>query len=375
MSSVKNITFYTEDDCLVKVVFEGDGEILYHEYDVDKSKESIILTPAEARDSKAFKNPNLRKTSSKTLNFYLKVYNDEYYIELENSWIKKSIKIPLSNVESLSDLSDNFDELKDSMPNHYFDFLKVLKEGKKRRVNYKCGDIFRVDLDVNHFVYGVIIGKFSDFREDRLIRDEHPLSFMMAVPVMTRLFDTVSDNPYLLYDDLVDIPLLSPTYVMDNSFISNTYSIVDHKELVESDIEFPMHCLATYKTSFDAKGTSLGINNYEHIRHLISLKQKVFITLSWGFGSITVSDDDLMKKEFPLDDFNLIGNIDIGFGYNISVLNDKPVYNYDNNFKYHSKRKEVFEYFNLDSDISFDDFNKNNNGMTKDEYLKYISLK
>jgi len=96
----------------------------------------------------------------------------------------------------------------------------------------------------------------------------------------------------------------------------------------------------------------------------------VNIILSWGFGMIEVSDDEV-KANIP--------TFDTTPNYRASVTNDVGTGSFDENNRINEYEatiyKSVYDYFKLPYDISFDDFNSRFGGFTRQQYIDLLKEK
>lgn len=148
-------------------------------------------------------------------------------------------------------------------------------------------------------------------------------------------------------EKLKSYPLGDTFIMMDNQIIWGDYDIVDSKLLELSDIHFPIQA-----------GASLDIQDLEYYR------------LCWGFGMV-VKD---MNHKLPdaLDNSDIMRHsCYIGVSKSYLEHDIKLAANYREGLS--ALEQQVFQYFNLPLNMTFDEFNQKYGGKTKEEYLVYAN--
>lgn len=62
-----------------------------------------------------------------------------------------------------------------------------MKNTPCRPTKYFIGDIFRFEIDLNHYGFGLIIGQLRKIQKDSLFRDEHILNDTSGMTLLVRL--------------------------------------------------------------------------------------------------------------------------------------------------------------------------------------------
>ena len=106
------------------------------------------------------------------------------------------------------------------------------------------------------------------------------------------------------------------------------------------------------------------------IEYHIKQGNEVHVLMSWGFGMVKISGNDV-KSNIPMFDttpnYRVGATADMGaWSFEINeMINDYGTTIY----------KSVYDYFKLPCDISFDDFNSRFGGFTRQQYLDLLKEK
>jgi len=236
---------------------------------------------------------------------------------------------------------------------------------RRKRHKHFCGDIFEFPCD-DKYGYALIIAKFSDIRKWDIISPLHPYASLMTVPLMVRPFNIVSDERVSL-EILKKTALLNPQIITDNTVIYGEHPIVYHKELTVDDIVMTksFEAVGVYKIGGNSK-----IDTPRGIEYFIEKGDTVHVILSWGFGMIKVSGDEV-KANMPTFDTTPNYRDGVASGMGTWFLeNEKRINEYEATIY-----KTVYDYFNLPYDISFDDFNSRFGGVTRQQYVDLLKEK
>lgn len=369
-------TLYFEKDTIKKRVNYTSDYSIYSETDMNvetENREWILPTTKKGKNKKL---DSMQLGKRKHKGVFFKIHKPTktrgVHLEVSNEHNNLKIIIPLPDtINEFHDFIDYMPTIMKEAPSYCIQMFDDIKNLPKKTIRYKNGDIVRVALDWKTFAYALIIGRFSEYRKENLIPEDHPFKSLMTVPIVLRFFDVLSNNEKPTLEELYEYPLQSPVIVMDDGVLRNTYPVVLHKELEKEDILFPQYCSILYKSN-DPNSNSKGflVEDNDHLKHLVSLGYKPQLSLAWGFGIKTKYTDELLEELSPCDEYSSMSNRGIG-GMYILNKDNKPYIPYSD-FSNHPQRDTMFHYFGLDPDISFDEFNKEYNGYTREDYLKLI---
>lgn len=362
---------YFMNDVLHKILVHQDDT--YIEIDTNvvcEDKKYIVPTTSKGNKQKLTVTL-LRKKKYQGMKVVIRI--DKQTIEICNKQNHQSICIPFTHkLTKLEQVMDHFQDLQTLAPSNWEWMLNQIKTAPKKTVKYKNGDVFRVAIDWNHFAYGIVIGKFSDYRKQGLIQELHPFDSIMGVPVVVRIYDFISSNPQLDLETIDTYPLQSPIIVADDSILHNEHPIMFHRSLKTSDIMFPIFYEILYlSNNLNSNNICFSVDDNNELQDLLEYGYRPRLSLSWGFAMITKNEEDLSNNLPPLDNFFELSNTGVGILY-LENVNNKPYYTYDD-FINNQNITKVFQYFGVDPNISFDAFNEKYGGYTRVQYVDMIN--
>ena len=236
--------------------------------------------------------------------------------------------------------------------------MQKTKKERAKTYRYKNGDIFMVPLDDGTFGYGIIICKIVPLKKKLgIIPEHHPLSVLMSMPILIRTFDLISKNESVTLQKLGGVPYKKTKMIMDWNVHRGGYPVVFHKELMPEDIDFPVYygVRGNHCWYYESSG---------QIEYVMQNKpeENVRAFFSWGFGIVEKQGKEF-SNNLPTFDFTRNGpRTAAGLVKNDFIQNNPQSSDFN----------EVFEYFDLPFDISFDDFNSKYGGYTKAEFAEII---
>lgn len=104
--------------------------------------------------------------------------------------VRNSIRLPIVFPDDLDTLAQFLEWLTGFMaacPADYFDKVNRMKHMSHRTIKYFNGDIFRFEIDLEHYGFGLIMGQPRKMQKDGLLRKEHILNDIMGIPLLIRL--------------------------------------------------------------------------------------------------------------------------------------------------------------------------------------------
>ena len=347
--------FYDGD--VIKKIINWDNSGLYEHREIDtelltRNRQFILPKTAKGKEKKITPTNLLAPIPSGCI-LYITFYP---LIRARN--VRNCIELPITDyedVKSITDLRKWLENYIKTCPSDYFDKVHKMKTAVHRTIKYKVGDIFRFEIDRENYGYGLIIGKIRDLLKYGVYSEDHPMRNLMTVPILTRIYFIKTKNKNLTVEELSRIELLPADCMSDNEIIWGTHEIVGRKTLNEKDIDFPIHI-----------GCRRNGNGSE-------------LYFGWGSGlrKIAKFNLDVLPEKIKNGDFN---NTGVSLGLNIGALKRKlkgeSEYNRFRDILHPENRQikdEIFKLFGLPSQLNFDDFNRENNGMTKAEYVKLNS--
>lgn len=272
------------------------------------------------------------------------------YIVARNA--KTLFELPLTNMGNLTTKEELIEWLQhypSNLPPDYNEKLEKLSRKKSLRYKAVPGDIFRVEIDLFTDGYVLVVGDLRKMQKDGLFSEDSLWNNVMTMPLFIRpyLFKTINRSPSI--EHITSAPLAEQTLiVMDDHFMRGGYEKVGHKTLTETDILFPL-------------GYGITINYGKEIRY----------RLSWGTGTISKSE-----KETSFKAASRFSNYGVYAGINVEwfdTTSEQAMLHSLEHPLYAKDRKQAFAEFGLPEDITYDEFNRQTGGLTRLEYLDYLS--
>lgn len=341
-----------EGDVIKKRIFVNEHS--YQEADVDiltRNREVIVPQTARGKEKK-LNYTNISAVKATGVVFSAGLGNQNHpssYITARNT--KTYYQLPLTGFEHLttkSALLNWLQQFPSQLPVDYPDKLAKLTKMKSLRYKTVPGDIFRVEIDLFIDGYVLVIGDLRQMQKDHLFAEGSIWHNVMTMPLFVRpyLLTTTERSPSL--EEILSAPLAAQTYiVMDDHFMRGCYEKVGHKMLTESDIVFPM-----------GYGVTLDYGKEPRYR------------LSWGTGTIS--------KPAPLTSFQTASRF-TNHGVYAGVAGDwlKPeegiVVESLDQLDYREERQQALAEFGLPENITYDDFNRQTGGLTREKYIHYVN--
>jgi len=233
-------------------------------------------------------------------------------------------------------------------PANHFDEIRKFKALTRRHFRFRSGDYFCMKLNRREYGFGRVLLDINKIRKNGLVPTVHGFNLIMMMPVLVQLFAFRSEKKDVDISTLADQPKLPSDIMADNLLLYGEYEIIGHREIVESDFEFPI----SYGESIDTRRV---------------------VFLQWG----------LIHRELPVEKFdkylgrdiahkNPYGYYSIGFRPHydtVDVLNsirNNGVFSFDECHKYNAAndlrnpkndmiRRDIFVAFGLDPDATYEE--------------------
>ncbi|MCL2671650.1 MAG: immunity 26/phosphotriesterase HocA family protein [Clostridiales bacterium] len=229
-------------------------------------------------------------------------------------------------------------------PTDYFDKVERMRNSPHRTVKYYNGDIFRFEIDLEHYGFGLIIGQIRKMQKDALLSKEHIFNDTMCVPLLVRLYLLKTTDKNMSAEQIAAHPLGKTFMMTDDLVIWGAYDIVGSKTLTETDIDFPIQV-----------GRSISAIDFDHVR------------ICWGPGIIVRRN----AEDFPKLPFKLMRH---GVSQMIHWFEmERAMGNAQAKTGLDESEQIAFRYFDLPLDMTFDVFNRQYGGMTREEYAVYAN--
>lgn len=341
-----------DGDIIKKRIFVN--EQAYQEADVEiltRNREVILPQTARGKEKK-MNYTNISSVKASGVVFSAGVRNEDQpssYINARNT--KTFFELPLTNIKNLTNKEEIVAWLHKYPLNLPPDYdLQLEKLTKKKSLRYKAvpGDIFRVEIDLFTDGYVLVIGDLRHMQKDGLFSKDSLWNDVMTMPLFIRPYLFKTTNRFPSIEDITSAQLSEQTLiVMDDQFMRGGYEKVGHKMLTETDILLPF---------------GYGIN--------IDYGKEGRYRLSWGTGTISKSEQDTSFKTG-----SRFSNYGVHAGINVECfVNSSRSRSLDNPL-YAREHKQALAEFGFPKDITYDEFNRQTDGLTRLEYLDYLSKK
>ena len=377
----KRTVLFFDGDNIVKVfyeeyVVEDDGSISqrrYREYDTCLATDDRkLLLPLTSRGrAKPLTPSNVMATPPFGCELDVLLQNTNSSIWAGNPRNGQVIAIGekerVGKIQSDADFHKFMRHYVSTCPNDYFERIAEVRGMERQTVRFRAGDIFRCQLDREHYAYGVILGKTRALEKWTELPEEHSFRNLMTQPIIVRMYDFVATSAEMTAEQLSGAPLRAPMICSDADVLWGTHKIVDHKELEPDDILFPLNLsLRTTKNSpSERKSASISLR------------------VEWGFASFETpweKTSDALREllargaYYNTCAFLRISGDDCGKTLE-EILRDSPRASIQNNLLLPENRdrfKLVMNRLGLPKDCSYDDFAKKFGGITRQKYIELI---
>jgi len=272
------------------------------------------------------------------------------YIIARNA--KTFFELPLTNIKNLTskeEIVEWLHQYPSNLPSDYDRKLNKLTSKKSLRYKAVPGDIFRVEIDLFTDGYVLVIGDLRQMQKDGLFSEDCLWNDVMTMPLFIRpyLFKTTNRLPRI--EHITSAPLSEQTLiVMDDHFMRGSYEKVGHKTLTETDILLPL-------------GYVINIDYGKESRY----------RLSWGTGTISKSEKEIsFKTASRFSNYGVCAGIDTEW---FNTVRARTCLDSLENPLFSMERKKALDEFGFPEDITYDEFNRRTAGLTRLEYLDYLS--
>lgn len=264
---------------------------------------------------------------------------------------RNSINLPIvfpDNIGTLEEFREWISDFITDCPIDYFSKVERMKSTPHRTVKYFNGDIFRFEVDLEHYGFALVIGQIRKMQKDGLIRKEHILGGTLGVPLLVRLYGLKSIKKDMDVEEITSYPLGKTFIMMDNQVIWGAYDIIGSKILEASDIDFPIQVQA---------GKKIDGQNQDNV------------LICWGPGIIIKRNSEKFPKQLLS---NRLMRHGCHFGINRNHL-ERTLESCQTKPELDDLEQIAFQYFDIPLDTTFDEFNLQHDGMTFVEYATYAN--
>ncbi|MBQ5311389.1 MAG: immunity 26/phosphotriesterase HocA family protein, partial [Oscillospiraceae bacterium] len=396
----RTVLFY-DRDTIVKVIYEAhcindDGTYIsrsYEEYDTRLETENrTMLLPLTARGrAKPVTPTNVMAVNPFGCTVYIHLQPGKSRLSVYN--LRNDQDIAIGEEDRIKKImsDEEFHEFMryyiSTCPDDYFERITAVRNMEHQTVRFSAGDIFRVQVDREHYAYGLILGKTRRIEKWDELPGEHSFRSLMTQPVILRMYDFVTTDRDMTAEELSGMPLRSPKICSDNDIIWGRHKIVAHKELVPDDIQFRLQLARQIK-----KNEHLTMFTAETFVKMTPGEPKPkfhtprALYIEWGFASFEIPWEDVPENIRNLLDEGVYFNGGVSLGINADlcgktvadVLEENPghLMQYDLLLpENRDKFNMVMDFLGLPADCTIDDFAKKYGGISRERYIELINTR
>ena len=249
----RTVLFY-EGNTIVKVIYEEysvkeDGSYSwrsYNEFDTHLETDNrTMLLPLTARGrAKPVTPTNVMAIMPFGCNLHIYLQDGESRIYAKNLRNNQVISVGekdrVRKIMSDADFHAFMSYYISTCPDDYFERIAAVRNMEHQTVKFKAGDIFRCQVDRQHYAYGLILGKTRELEKWAELPQEHSFRHVMWQPIIVRMYDFVTTDKDMTAKDLSDKALRPPELCSDCDILWGTHKIIDHKQLEPDDIQFTL---------------------------------------------------------------------------------------------------------------------------------------
>ena len=394
----RTVLFY---DCntIVKVIYEeysvkDDGSYScrnYNEFDtrLETDNRTMLLPLSSRGRAKPVTPTNVMAIKPFGCEFYIFLQNEKSYILVRN--LRNNQIITIGEKECVRKImsDEDFHEFMryyiPTCPDDYFERIATVRNMEHQTIKFRAGDIFRCQVDRQHYTYGLILGKTREIEKWKELPEAHSFRHVMMQPVIVRMYDFVTTDRDMTEKELSGMTMRPPELCSDCDILWGTHPIVAHKELVPDDIEFQIQLARQIKknehfTPFTAE-TFVKMAPKEPKPKLNNPRA---LYVEWGFASFEIPWENVPDniRQFLDEGKYFDGGVSLGIrGDNCGktlddILKEYPKHMIRHNLLLPENRDKfnlVMNFLGLPKDCTLDDFASKYGGITRQEFIGLLN--
>ncbi|MBE6870055.1 MAG: hypothetical protein E7494_15090 [Ruminococcus albus] len=392
----RTVIFY-EGNTIVKVIYEeysinDDGSCKcksYNEFDTKLETDNrTMLLPLTSRGrAKPVTPTNIMAVKPFGCDFYIFLQKGESRIAARNLRNNQEIAVGekerVRNILTDEDFHEFMQYYMSTCPDNYFERIAEIRNMKHQTVKFRAGDIFRCQVDREHYTYGLIIGKTRDIEKWDELPKEHSFRHLMTQPIIVRMYDFVTADSNMAATKLADIPLRPPEICSDGDIIWGRHKIICHKELVPDDIEFCIHLTRIVVKNKHITPFTAELFMREDEKKGKKTREPMSLYIEWGFVSMEITWADVPEniRDMMCERSWSNGGVSLGIsgaycGKTLTQILQKYPRNIlggDLHFPENRGRLDmVMEFLGLPKGSGYDDFAEKYGGISRQTYIEII---
>ncbi|MCR4784381.1 MAG: immunity 26/phosphotriesterase HocA family protein [bacterium] len=393
----RTVLFY-EGNTIVKVIYEEhsikeDGSYswrAYNEFDtrLETDNRTMLLPLTSRGRAKAVTPTNVMAIKPFGCDLYIYLQKDESQIVARN--LRNNQVIPIGEKDRVRNIMSDEDFHKfmryyiPTCPDDYFENIAAVRNMEHKTVRFKAGDIFRCQVDRNHYAYGLILGKIREIEKWDELPKEHSFRHVMMQPIIVRMYDFVTTDKDMTAEELSDRALRPPKLCSDCDILWGTHTIVAHKELVVDDVQFLLQLARQGKknkhfTLFTAE-TFVKMSP-KNLKPRMNTPRSLYV--EWGFASFEIPWEKVPDNIRMLLDEGVYfdGGVAMGISADLcgkslsDILKESPKHLIQHNLLLSENRDRfnlIMNFLGLPDNCTLDDFAAKNGGISRQKYIELL---
>lgn len=394
----RTVLFY-DGNTIVKVIYEEysvseDGSYnwkSYNEFDtrLETDNRTMLLPLTSRGRAKPVTPTNVMAVKPFGCGLYIYLQKDKSRIVAQN--LRNNQEIPVGEKDRVRKImsDEDFHEFMSyyipTCPDDYFERIAAVRNMEHQTVKFKAGDIFRCQVDRQHYAYGLILGKTREIEKWDELPKEHSFRHVMMQPIIVRMYDFVTTDKDLTATELSGKPLRPPKLCSDCDILWGTHKVVAHKELAPDDIQFQLQLARQGKknehiTPFTAE-TFVKMSPKEPKPKMDSPRA---LYVEWGFASFEIPWEKVPDNIRKLLDEGVYfdGGVAMGISAELcgksltDILKETPKHMIRHNLLLPENRDKfnlIMNFLGLPDNCILDDFAAKYGGISRQEYIELIN--
>ncbi|OOQ57324.1 immunity 26/phosphotriesterase HocA family protein [Mucilaginibacter pedocola] len=233
---------YFEGDVIKRQIVSTDLKYEEHQYD-DLTRGRIVLLPKTGKGKEKKLSASVLE-SRQPVGVYCIIGSDGSTIvgnyDTQTTFYNARWEYPFKKdtlAQSIERLVNGF--IKNSPLNHLTEIAEF-KHARRKHQKFKTGDFFAFKISRTQYAFGRVLVDINLLKKRNVLSEEHGIGFLMAKPVLVKVYAYLSDHKYIDIDVLKNAPALPSDYMMDNLLLYGQYEVIGHSELTPDEMDFPM---------------------------------------------------------------------------------------------------------------------------------------
>ena len=393
----RTVLFY-EGNTIVKVIYEEysvkeDGSYSwrsYNEFDTHLETDNrTMLLPLTARGrAKPVTPTNVMAVMPFGCKLYIYLQSGESRIYAKNLRNNQEISVGekdrVRKILSDADFHAFMRYYISTCPDDYFERIAAVRNMEHQTVKFKAGDIFRCQVDRQHYAYGLMLGKTRELEKWAELPKEHSFRHVMMQPIIVRMYDLVTTDKNMTANALSDKALRPPKLCSYCDILWGTHKIIDHKQLEPDDIQFNLQ-LARQVVK-DEHINPFTVETFVKMspkdpKPKMNTPRSLYV--EWGFSSFEIPWENVPDTIRQLLDEGAYfdGGVAIGIRADLcgktldEILKETPKHVIRHNLLLPENRDKfnlVMHFLGLPDDCTLDDFAAKFGGISRKEYIELM---